>query len=156
MFQPQGSGFLGGALRTAAGVAGGVVAGQALMSLFEGNRGGGFGLGAAMPGGGFESGAGFGTPGGWADSGGQGVDQGGGFAPDPYDQGGALKSDPASDPFASGRGGADNSGWTPAADQSGMDQSGLDQSGGADPSGGGGWQDAAPDPGGWELRQQQR
>jgi hypothetical protein len=53
MFQPQqqGTGFLGSALRTAAGVAGGVVAGNALMSLFSGGRemggfgGGGFGAG---------------------------------------------------------------------------------------------------------------
>ncbi len=148
MFQPQGSGFLGGALRTAAGVAGGLVAGQALMSLFEGNRGGGFGgfgTGAAMPGGGFESGAGLGTPGGWTDAG-QGVDQGGGFTPDPYDQGGALKTDPASDPFASGQGGGDAGGWTPAADPSGADASGADPSGGGDA----GWQDAAPDAGGWD------
>ena len=38
MFQQQsGSGFLGGALRTAAGVAGGVVAGNVLMDLFSGH-----------------------------------------------------------------------------------------------------------------------
>ena len=146
MMQQQGSGFLGGALRTAAGVAGGLVAGNALMSLFEGNRGGGFGGGfgseAGMPGGGLEPGGGFGTPGGWVDNG-SGMDQGGGFSPDPYDQGGALKSDPASDPFASGQqggdqGSADAGGWTPAADQSG---------GGGDP----GWQDAPPDAGGFDA-----
>jgi hypothetical protein len=45
MFQRSGSGFLGSALTTAAGVAGGLVAGNALMSLFSGNHGGGFGGG---------------------------------------------------------------------------------------------------------------
>jgi hypothetical protein len=48
MFQRPGSGFLGSALTTAAGVAGGVVAGNALMSLFSGGHGlggGGFGGG---------------------------------------------------------------------------------------------------------------
>jgi uncharacterized protein len=40
MFQRQGSGFLGSALTTAAGVAGGLVAGNALMSLFSGSHGG--------------------------------------------------------------------------------------------------------------------
>jgi hypothetical protein len=48
MFQRQGSGFLGSALTTAAGVAGGLVAGNALMNLFSGSHGmgGGFGGGA--------------------------------------------------------------------------------------------------------------
>lgn len=45
MFQRPGSGFLGSALTTAAGVAGGVIAGNALMDLFSGGRGGGFGGG---------------------------------------------------------------------------------------------------------------
>jgi hypothetical protein len=45
MFQRQGSGFLGSALTTAAGVAGGLVAGNALMSLFSGGHGAGFGGG---------------------------------------------------------------------------------------------------------------
>jgi hypothetical protein len=45
MFQRSGSGFLGSALTTAAGVAGGLVAGNALMSLFSGSHGGGFGGG---------------------------------------------------------------------------------------------------------------
>jgi hypothetical protein len=52
MFQQRGgSGFLGSALTTAAGVAGGVVAGQALMNLFSPHEGagsfGGSGLGGA-------------------------------------------------------------------------------------------------------------
>jgi hypothetical protein len=53
VFQRQGSGFLGSALTTAAGVAGGLVAGNALMSLFSPHHegfGGGFG-GGGMPGG---------------------------------------------------------------------------------------------------------
>ena len=53
MFQRPGSGFLGSALTTAAGVAGGLVAGNALMNLFSGSRGEG-GLG----GGGFGGGGG--------------------------------------------------------------------------------------------------
>ncbi len=54
MFQRSGSGFLGSALTTAAGVAGGLVAGNALMSLFSGSHGcgGGFGGGYGAPGGG--------------------------------------------------------------------------------------------------------
>jgi hypothetical protein len=39
MFQQRGSGFLGSALTTAAGVAGGMVAGEALMNLFSPHRG---------------------------------------------------------------------------------------------------------------------
>ena len=59
MFQRSGSGFLGSALTTAAGVAGGLVAGNALMSLFSGSHsfgGGGFG-GAAAGGGPWGGGA---------------------------------------------------------------------------------------------------
>jgi hypothetical protein len=60
MFQQRGgSGFLGSALTTAAGVAGGLVAGQALMSLFSPHQGLGGGFGA----GGF-GGAAAGSP--WA------------------------------------------------------------------------------------------
>lgn len=81
MFQQRGgSGFLGSALTTAAGVAGGMVAGNALMSLFsphQGFGGGGFG------GGGF-GGAPVGSP--WATPSQDAVDtgswgQGGGAAP---------------------------------------------------------------------------
>ena len=43
MFQRSGSGFLGSALTTAAGVGGGILAADALMDLF-GHRGGGGGL----------------------------------------------------------------------------------------------------------------
>ena len=52
MFQRSGSGFLGSALTTAAGVAGGLVAGNALMSLFSGSRGEGGGGGGFGGGGG--------------------------------------------------------------------------------------------------------
>jgi hypothetical protein len=48
MFQPRGSGFLGSALTTAAGVAGGMVAGNALMNLFSGGHSG-MGGGGFMP-----------------------------------------------------------------------------------------------------------
>lgn len=51
MFQRSGSGFLGSALSTAAGVAGGVVAGNVLMDMFSGH-GGGMGMGGGMFGGG--------------------------------------------------------------------------------------------------------
>jgi hypothetical protein len=52
MFQQRGgSGFLGSALTTAAGVAGGLVAGQALMNLFSPHQGLGGGLGAGGLGG---------------------------------------------------------------------------------------------------------
>ena len=51
MFQRSGSGFLGSALTTAAGVAGGVVAGNALMDMFSGHGGMGGGFGGGMGGG---------------------------------------------------------------------------------------------------------
>ncbi len=54
MFQRSGSGFLGSALTTAAGVAGGMVAGNALMGLFSGHHGYG-GFGGGMGAGGFAS-----------------------------------------------------------------------------------------------------
>jgi uncharacterized protein len=60
MFQQRGSGFLGSALTTAAGVAGGMVAGEALMNLFSPREGGGAFGGA----GGAFGGAGGGSP--WA------------------------------------------------------------------------------------------
>ena len=48
MFQRSGSGFLGSALTTAAGVAGGMVAGNALMNLFSGSHNSGYGGGSAF------------------------------------------------------------------------------------------------------------
>ncbi len=63
LFQRGGSGFLGSALTTAAGVAGGVVAGNALMSLFSPHAGfGGGGFGGGAFGGGFGGGPFGGTP----------------------------------------------------------------------------------------------
>ena len=90
MFQRQGSGFLGSALTTAAGVAGGLVVGDALMNMFSGHEGGGFG--------------------------GAGADNFGNAGGDPFAGGGAdTSSDPwggndtgGSDPFAGG--GWDDSG----------------------------------------------
>jgi len=76
MFQRQGSGFLGSALTTAAGVAGGMVVGSALMSMFSG--GGAFGGAASSPWtspggavdqGGWDTGAASGTGQDFADSG---------------------------------------------------------------------------------------
>jgi hypothetical protein len=58
MFQSGGSGFFGSALRTAAGVAGGVLAADAISSMFEPHNYGGFG-GGGFGGGGF-GGGGFG------------------------------------------------------------------------------------------------
>jgi hypothetical protein len=84
MFQQQrgGSGFLGSALTTAAGVAGGLVAGNALMSLFSGGHSSPFGGGL----GGASTGAAeTGAWGGAAAGGSQGyIDNGG------WDQGGAA------------------------------------------------------------------
>ncbi len=58
MLGQSGTGFLGSALRTAAGVAGGVVAGNVLMDMFSGHGGGMFGGG--MGGGGM--GGAYGMP----------------------------------------------------------------------------------------------
>jgi uncharacterized protein len=59
MFQRSGgSGFLGSALTTAAGVAGGLVAGNALMSLFSGSHG----MGGGFGGGGFGGGSPWSSP----------------------------------------------------------------------------------------------
>ena len=111
MFQRQGSGFLGSALTTAAGVAGGLIAGDALMSLFSGSHGGGgFGGGAPMAG----------SPWGSAPADQGYVDQG------PWDtSGGGAQTDPgtSTDP-----GYVDNGTWdTSTSDQSSVaDNSGGD------------------------------
>lgn len=129
MFQPQGTGFLGGALRTAAGVAGGVVAADALMGLFSGHEGGGgggmFGNNTSGPGGGE-------YPAPVADSQWGGGNAGGA---DPYDQGGAMKDDPNS-------GVADNSGWQSVPDQT-DNSGGWDQ--GSNDDSGSGWTDSSSD-----------
>ncbi len=134
MFPQAGSGFLGSALRTAAGVAGGVVAANALMGLFSGSHGGGWGGWGATPAQAAESG--FANP--W-----------GAAQVDPGDFGGAPKEPVADDKFA-GPANIDQADWQPAPDQGGaggwqdaaadpgQDQGGWDQ---ASDDSGGGWDD---------------
>jgi hypothetical protein len=121
MFQQRGSGFLGSALTTAAGVAGGMVAGHALMNLFSGNHGGGGGFG-----GGFGSSAaapGF-TPienqsaGPWS-------------APtnDPYEAGGAAKDAAWDNSTSNWQPAPPDPGWQDASNQ---DASGWEDAGGSD------------------------
>jgi uncharacterized protein len=120
MFQRSGSGFLGSALTTAAGVAGGLIAGNALMNLFSGSHGmgggfgGGFGAGSPMVG--SPWGAASGTPDqGYVDQGSWSDNSGGG------------QTDP---------GYVDNGSWDTQGDTSGGDQSSwTDNSGGS----GSGW-----------------
>ena len=95
MFQRQGSGFLGSALTTAAGVAGGVVVGDALMNMFSGHEGG--------------MGGGFGGGGETIIENNYGGASGGN---DPFAGGGAP--DTGNDPWGGGNGGADpfgGGGW---------------------------------------------
>jgi hypothetical protein len=136
LFPQQGTGFFGSALRTAAGVAGGVLAADAISSLFSGHSGfggGGFG-GGGFGGGGFgapeviENVTVYGAPP-------AGNPWGGG---DPLDQGGAPKYEDG------GKFGApptvDQSAWSPAPDQGGGWQDAP-----ADDSSSGGWDDASND-----------
>ena len=128
MFQSRGSGFLGSALTTAAGVAGGMVAGNALMNLFSGSHqsgfgGGGFGGGGYMP----EPSTSHYTPTSQLDA------PAAAWAPpaqDGYDVGGLPKDTQSSGDSSSG-------GWqdAPAAPEP--------DTGWQDASGGGGWQDAS-------------
>ncbi len=124
MFQRPGSGFLGSALTTAAGVAGGMIAGNALMNLFSGGHhlGGGFG--------GYDAGAPMvGSPWGSAPAEQGSIDQG------TWDTSGGGQADPGTaDP-----GYVDNGTW----DTSGGDQSSFtdDNSGGGDWDTGGGSSD---------------
>ncbi len=121
-FQPQGHGFLGGALQTAAGVAGGVLAANALTSLFSGGGHGGgmFGSSASAAEPGY-------LPGSEAASSPWAADPTTAAA-DPFDQGGLAKDAPAADSYA------DNSAWAPASDP-GQDS---------------GWQDASSADSGWD------
>jgi len=121
MFQRSGSGFLGSALTTAAGVAGGLVAGNALMSLFSGGHQWGGGFGGPGYGGGAPT---VGGPWGGAAPDQGYVDQG------TWDTSGASQAGQgSSDP-----GYVDNGTW----DTSGGDQSSsLDNDSGWDTSGGG-------------------
>jgi uncharacterized protein len=116
MFQRSGSGFLGSALTTAAGVAGGVVVGNALMDMFSSHRsmgselGGGSGVTPAAP---VDS-----SPWGAPAGGDQGyVDQGTWTTPDSgTDQGGYA------DQGSWDAGGGDQASW----DSSGGDDGGSD------------------------------
>jgi hypothetical protein len=127
MFQQRGgSGFLGSALTTAAGVAGGLVAGNALMSLFsphQGFGGGGFGGGGL---GGAAAGSPWATPA--AAPGQDAVDTGS------WDQGGGAAPSGNQDYV-------DNGTWDQTSgntDSSWTDNSGGGSDGGWDSGGGGG------------------
>ena len=107
MFGGGGSGFLGSALRTAAGVAGGVVVGNALMNAFDGHHGGDA---LANTGGGFLGGA--------DNSGGTGAFDGGGFVP---------SADPtAGFDAGAGGGGFDGGGFDAGGGGGGFDGGGSD------------------------------
>ena len=102
MFQRQGSGFLGSALTTAAGVAGGMVAGNALMGMFSGNHGGGM-----FGGGGFQQ-----PQGDYGQSSSQGGDPYGGAA-GTNDQGtNGQGGDVSGSDSGSGSDTGSDSGWT--------------------------------------------
>jgi hypothetical protein len=144
MFQRSGSGFLGSALTTAAGVAGGLVVGNALMDLFSGNRGG---FGGGFGGGGFGGAPGsenvvnnfYGDQSGGADPWGAGgappVDPGAGAGgADPWGAGGT-----APDPSQADTGQADP-GWGNAGTAGNAGTSGTGGAGGTT-GGGGGWDD---------------
>lgn len=134
MFQQRGgSGFLGSALTTAAGVAGGLVVGNALMGMFSGGSHGlgGLGQSASDTSGGAFGGAGSDPTAGFAQDAGSGGDpfaggadkdyaggDGGFGSPTSYDQGG--------DPFGSDPGGFDGG------------DGGFGGDGGGDGGGGGG------------------
>ena len=120
MFQRPGSGFLGSALTTAAGVAGGIMAADALTGLFAGHH---QAQAASFGGGGFGQPAGYFPPDSASPWGGspQGAD--------PFDQGGASKS-------------YGDSAWAPApAQDSGWQDAGQSQDSG--------WQDASAGDSGW-------
>ena len=120
MFQRSGSGFLGSALTTAAGVAGGMVVGNALMGLFEphGGFGGGYGMPGGMPGGSSPWGGATGVPGQGAVDQGTWDNTGGAAAPDPgpVDQGTWDQPDTS---------GGDSGSWSdPGGDTGGFDTGG--------------------------------
>ncbi len=124
MFQRGGgSGFLGSALTTAAGVAGGMFVGNALMGAFSGSHAEGGGL---FGGGGMADSSSGASP--WDGAGvSPASDTSGGFLPD---QGGGGSDQASSDPFGGGGGGFD----TASSDPFG---GGGDAGGGFDGGGGG-------------------
>jgi hypothetical protein len=135
MFGGGGSGFLGSALTTAAGVAGGVLAADAITSMFSGHGGYGGGFGGGGFGGGGFGGGGWGGP--------QEVvnetvvnnygDQGGGGA-DPW--AGAGTVDPGAGGDAWSGGGAQDDAWSGGGgSDSGGDSGGWDNSAGSDDGG---------------------
>jgi hypothetical protein len=129
MFQRSGSGFLGSALTTAAGVAGGVMAADALMGLFHHGAGGGFGGGYPGYGApGVESPWGGAMPAAGAAPGQDYVDQG------TWDNSGGGQSN---------QGVVDNGSWDQPTDTSGGGDANWDTSGG-----GGGWDSSGGDAGG--------
>lgn len=114
MFQQRGgSGFLGSALTTAAGVAGGLVVGNALMGMFSGGAGGlgGMSQAASDPTGGAFGGAGSDPTAGFVSDAGAGGDPfAGGAEKGVADESGfgtPTSYDEAGDPFASDPGGFD-------------------------------------------------
>jgi hypothetical protein len=131
MFQRSGSGFLGSALTTAAGVAGGMVVGNALMDLFSPHHGLGGGLGGGFGGAGetvnvFPAEPAAGSPWSGADS-----------------QGSSAWDNQTTTPDTgnSGWGGSSGGGWD--------NTSSTDSSGGWDSSGGG-FDDSGSGGGGWD------
>lgn len=128
MFQRSGSGFLGSALTTAAGVAGGMMAANALSGLFSGSHGGN--SQAASFGGGSQGGN-FGQSNAAAEASPWATPPLG--APDPMDQGGEAKDYSQQAPTQP------DSGWqdvaAPAQDSGWQDASNTD-SGWSDSSGG--------------------
>ena len=135
MFQRSGSGFLGSALTTAAGVGGGILAADALMNLFGHHESGGGAFGGGLPGGGFPGA----TP---------GVESPWGGAPavappgqDYVDQGSWDNSGAAAAP--SNQDYVDNGSWDqPTPDTSADDSSAGDSSWDSGDSGGGGGSDS--------------
>jgi len=119
MFQRQGSGFLGSALSTAAGVTGGMLAANALMSLFSGPHYGG-GFGGGYPGyGAPPAGSPWGAPPdqGYVDQGSWSQDAGAGQADPGYVDSGTWDTSGGGDPGAapdssdSWDSGSSDSGW---------------------------------------------
>lgn len=131
VLQGGGPGFLGSALTTAAGVAGGVLAANAISGLFSGHSGfggGGFGAGGPTI---VENVTEYNSsPWGAPPAGGGG---------DPLDVGGAPKDDPSLG--GPGAGLADNSGWSPAPDAGGWQQADASDTDGDT----GGWDDPGGD-----------